>query len=71
VPGYLTARVVIAKSLSAVIATAVTSTARVVAPNKRVVTRCIERPNATVQRAVVDTLMRIGSVDSVRVNEKK
>jgi len=33
--------------------------------------RCAERPNATVQPAVAGTLMRIDSVGSGRVNEKK
>jgi hypothetical protein len=33
--------------------------------------RCAERPNATVQRAVAGTLMRIDSAGSGRVSEKK
>jgi hypothetical protein len=33
--------------------------------------RCAERPNATVQLAVADTIMRIDSAGSGRVNEKK
>ena len=64
-------RVATAKSLSVVTATAVTFIARAVAPNKRVATRCIERPNATAQRAGVDTIMRLDSAGSGRVNEKK
>jgi len=34
-------------------------------------TRYTVQPNVTVQRAVASTLMRIDSVDSGRVNEKK
>jgi hypothetical protein len=33
--------------------------------------RCAEWPNATVQRAMAGTVMRIDSVGSGRVNEKK
>jgi hypothetical protein len=33
--------------------------------------RCTVQPNVTVQRAVASTIMRIDSVDSGRVNEKK
>jgi hypothetical protein len=33
--------------------------------------RCTGQPYATVQRAVAGTIMRIDSVDSGRVNEKK
>jgi hypothetical protein len=33
--------------------------------------RCAERPNATVQPAVAGTLMRLDSISSERVNEKK
>jgi hypothetical protein len=33
--------------------------------------RCTVQPNVTVQRAVASTIMRIDSVGSGRVNEKK
>jgi hypothetical protein len=33
--------------------------------------RCAGQPNATVQRVVVVTVMRIDSVDSGRANKKK
>jgi hypothetical protein len=41
------------------------------APLMREPTRCTVQPNVTVQRAVAGTVMRIDSVDSGRVNEKK
>jgi hypothetical protein len=69
--GYINARVVTAKSLSVVTATAVTSIALTAAPIMPALPLYAERPNATAQRAVVGTIMRIGSVDFGRVNEKK
>jgi len=71
VPDSFTARVATARSLSVVTATAVTSIARTAALIWRDPPRCAERPNATVQRAVAGTVMRIDSVGSGRVNAKK
>jgi hypothetical protein len=64
-------RVVTAKSLSVVTATAVTSIARTAALIERDPTRCTEQPNVTVQRAVAGTMLRIDNVDSGHANEKK
>jgi hypothetical protein len=41
------------------------------APTMHEPPHCAEQPNVTVQRAVAGTVMRIDSVDSGRVNEKK
>jgi len=41
------------------------------APFMREPPRFVGQPNATVQHAVVGTVMRVDSVDSERVNEKK
>jgi hypothetical protein len=40
-------------------------------PTMRELPHCAEQPNVTVQRAVAGTVMRIDSVGSGRVNEKK
>ena len=64
-------RVVTARSLSVVTATAVTSIALMTALIWRDQTRCTVQPNATVQRAVASTIMRIDSAGSGRVNDKK
>jgi hypothetical protein len=41
------------------------------APTMHEPPHCTGQPNVTVQRAVASTIMRIDSVDSGRVNEKK
>jgi len=41
------------------------------APTMHEPPRCAARPNATVQRAVAGTVMRIDSAGSGRANEKK
>ena len=64
-------RVVTARSLSVVTATAVTSIALTAVLVWRDPPRCTGQPSATVQRAVASTIMRIDSVDSGRVKEKK
>ena len=69
--GYITARVVTAKSLSDVTAAAVMSIALTAAPIMPGTPLYAARPNATVQLAVVGTIMRIDNVDTGRVNEKK
>jgi len=71
VPGCFNARVATARSLSVVTATTVTFTALMAAPLMHESPRCAGQPNATAQRAVAGTVMRIDSADSGRDNEKK
>jgi len=47
------------------------SIAPMAAPTMHEPPRCAEQPNVTVQRAVASTVMRIDSVGSGRVSEKK
>ncbi|MGB5456128.1 MAG: hypothetical protein WBO18_09185 [Gammaproteobacteria bacterium] len=60
-----------AKSFSVATVTAVMSIASRAVPIRPVPIRCIEQPSVTAQHAVDDTIMRIASVASEPVNEKK
>lgn len=64
-------RVVTARSLFVVTVTAATSIVRMAVLIWHDPIRCTAQPNATVQPAVAGTVMRIDSIGSERVNEKK
>jgi hypothetical protein len=71
VPGCFNALIATVKSLSVVTATAAMFIVPMAAPTMHEPPHCAEQPNVTVQRAVAGTVMRIDSVGSGRVNEKK